>query len=362
MLQKVSSSLVSLSPLREAGAPPSKVEEPVLPQETVFLSQPKESGRGWRKAALAAAAVASTAGLFAHPAAAAASQATVKVLTLNTWLDCKEGPEKIADVIRRSQADIVGLQETRECTEKLGKELGFSWIQQGDFTGMLSRFPIEEVSPNRHGMKVRLENGEPLAVFNLHLYHAPYQPYQLLGIPYGDFPFVQTEAEAIEQARQARGKDVQSALADIQWMRQQNLPMVLTGDFNEPSHLDWTQRAQESGRHPLKVEWPASKTFAEDGWKDSFRVLHPDEMTHPGFTWTPRTADDDPKDHHDRLDFVMYQGSGIEPVKVQIVGEVGPRSDIQLVDYPTDHRGVVAELRLTPSVTAGGTSPDGPTR
>ena len=337
-------SLQQLSPLpqrRSAALAPAE-SPPALPQDSLQLSPTPAPSSGWRKAGLAAAAALSCAGLISHPAAAA----TVKVLSLNVWLDCKDGADNIAELIRKSQADIVGLQETKECTETLAKNLGYSWVQQGHYTGMLSRFPIESTTPNRHGMTVRLDSGQPLAVFNLHLFHEPYQPYQLLGIPYGDHPFVHTEEEARQQALQARGHDVQSALQDIASVQSQKIPMVLTGDFNEPSHLDWTQKAFELGRHPLKVEWPASKTFADNGWKDSYRKLHPDEITHPGFTWTPRTQPDDPKDHHDRLDFVLYQGEGIQPTSVKIVGEKSPQADIVVTPYPTDHRGVLAEMHV----------------
>ena len=337
--------LSQLSPLTQKPIPRrARLARPGQSLDTVSLSKPAGT-RGWKKAGLAAAAVCSLAGLTASPASAASSTATVRVLTLNTWLDCKDGVEGIAEVLKASRADVVGLQEIGSCAEKLSDKLGYTLVKQDDWHAMLTRLPVESVTPARHGMVVRLENGQPLAVFNAHLYHSPYQPYQLLGIPYGDGIFVKTEAEAQDQARLARGHDVTSILSDMAGVQ---APMILTGDFNEPSHLDWTQRAVEAGRHPIKVEWPASKSFAEAGFKDSYRVVYPDEIEHPGFTWTPRTADDDPKDHHDRLDFVMFKGQQIEPQSVEVVGEDSPRSDIAVTPYPTDHRGVVAEFEIQP--------------
>jgi exodeoxyribonuclease III len=38
---------------------------------------------------------------------------------------------------------------------------------------------------------VELSDGR-LYVFNIHLGASPYQPYQLLGIPYGNAPFLET--------------------------------------------------------------------------------------------------------------------------------------------------------------------------
>ncbi len=293
------------------------------------------SGNNWK---LAGAAALGAVGLLATPAAAQSAQ--VKVMSLNVWLDCKDGVDGIAEVIRAGNPDVVGLQEIGSCAEPLSQKLGYQLVRQNEWKSMLTRLPVESVTPARHGMVVRLSDGRPLAVFNAHLYHSPYQPYQLLGIPYGDGVFIKTEAEAQEQSRLARGADVQSVLEDMATV---DAPKVLTGDFNEPSHLDWTQRAAESGRHPIKVEWPASKAFEQAGLKDAYRVVYPDEMAHPGNTWTPRTAADDPKDHHDRLDFIMVDGLQVRDVKV-----VGPDADIVVTPYPTDHRGVVAELTVSP--------------
>lgn len=308
---------------------------PVRPRPEVEVSSSSASS-GWKLAGAAAL----SAGLLATPAAAqSGNTAQVKVMSLNVWLDCKDGLDGIAEVIRAGNPDVVGLQEIGSCAQPLSEKLGYQLVRQNEWKSMLTRLPVESVTPARHGMVVRLSNGQPLAVFNAHLYHSPYQPYQLLGIPYGDGAFIKTEAEAQEQARLARGADVQSVLDDMATV---DAPKVLTGDFNEPSHLDWTQRAADSGRHPIKVEWPASKAFAEAGLQDSYRVVFPNEMTHPGDTWTPRTSAEDPKDHHDRLDFIMVEGVGVKDVKI-----IGPDSDIVVTPYPTDHRGVVAGLTVT---------------
>ena len=319
------------------------VHRPKQPEPGVEASGgTTSSATNWK---LAGAAALSAAGLLTTPAAAQAGEAAqVKVMSLNVWLDCKDGIDGIAEVIKAGNPDVVGLQEIGSCAEPLSQKLGYQLVRQNEWKSMLTRLPVESVTPARHGMVVRLNNGQPLAVFNAHLYHSPYQPYQLLGIPYGDGIFIKSEEEAQRQSRLARGADVESVLQDMATV---DVPKVLTGDFNEPSHLDWTERAAEAGRHPLKVEWPSSKAFEEAGLKDSYRVVFPDEMAHPGSTWTPRTADDDPKDHHDRLDFIMYSAdNGIVARDVKIIG---PDSDIVVTPYPTDHRGVVAELTVTPS-------------
>ena len=41
-------------------------------------------------------------------------------------------------------------------------------------------------------------------------------------------------------------------------------PVIMAGDYNSPSHLDWTARAAHL-RGDLAVEWPVSKRMAEAG-------------------------------------------------------------------------------------------------
>ncbi len=313
------------------------------PQETVQLSGQPAIGRPrWPTVALSLALALATACAPSPPALA--SQSTVKVLSLNVWHDSKEGVDQVAELIRTSGADIVGLQESSKNTPVLAEKLGFQSLQQGETTAILSRFPIEPTTPGKHGVVVKLPSGQRLGVGNLHLNHQPYQPYQLLKIPYGDHPFIETEAQAQEQAELARGHEVRQALQDLTELN--GLPRVLTGDLNEPSHLDWTQNASRAGLHPIKVEWPTSKALEQAGWQDSYRVLNPDEVARPGWTWTPTTRPDDPADHHDRLDFVLYQG--LKPVRVDIVAERAESGSIVVKPYPTDHRGVLTTFELGP--------------
>lgn len=45
-----------------------------------------------------------------------------------------------------------------------------------------------------------------------------------------------------------------------------NRAIVITGDFNEPSFLDWTEKQVDLGRVPFAVEWPTSKLLYEIGF------------------------------------------------------------------------------------------------
>jgi exonuclease III len=171
--------------------------------------------------------------------------------------------------------------------------------------------------------------------------HAPYQPYQLLNIPYGEGRFITTEPEAIAEAKKARGHQVAELLEDIDSVGG-DVPIFITGDFNEPSHLDWSQAAADAKKCPIKVEWPTTKALADAGFVDALRQVRPDVVNDRANTWTPITEPSDPKDRHDRIDLILSRGPGISVIETKLVGENPRFAQIVAHPYPSDHRAVVA--------------------
>ena len=153
-------------------------------------------------------------------------------------------------------------------------------------------------------------------------------------------------ATAIEAAKKARGREIARLLRQIRALPDKAAPVFVVGDFNEPSHMDWTERAAKAGRHPIKVAYPASLEMSKAGFADAWRTVHPNEMKKPGYTWSSFYKFDDPTTHHDRIDFVYFKGKGVEVNEVKIVGENKENADIVVSPYPSDHRAVVATFTL----------------
>lgn len=290
----------------------------------------------------------------------AGSAEVVRVMSFNIWHGGEAGGQPLsqtAAAIRLAQADVVGLQETHgsgkagqppDNGRKLSEMLGWSYLDQGERTGILSRFPIVTNTPAKWGVLLRMASGRTFWMFNAHLSHAPYQPYQLLKIPYANAPFIKTAEEAVGEAQKARGAQIERLLRDLTPVLRAGGSVFLTGDFNEPSHLDWTPRAAMAGRCPIAVVYPSTRAVVEAGMRDAFRTVYPDEVQRRGDTWTPTTQPEDPKDRHDRIDFVFYGGPGVKVTQCQVVGESRAYADLVLDRYPSDHRGVVATATLDP--------------
>ena len=266
----------------------------------------------------------------------------------------KQPLSQTAKVIRLAKADIVGIQETRsprgDTLKDLAKLLGWNH-DMGKGSNILTRYEIVESVYS--GVKVKLDSGRHAYVFNVHLSSHPYQPYQLLEIRpkwhkhTNNITFIKTETEAIEWAKKARGAEIAKVLRQVKSIPDKGAPVFVVGDFNEPSHLDWTDAAAKVGRHPIKVAYPTSTELAKAGFADAYRTIYPDEMKNPGLTWSPKYKIDDPTTHPDRIDFVYFKGKGLEVNEVKIVGENKENADIVVAPYPSDHRAVVADFKLT---------------
>jgi endonuclease/exonuclease/phosphatase family metal-dependent hydrolase len=212
---------------------------------------------------------------------------------------------------------------------------------------IISRFPIIDSSGG--GALIQITPEQTTWVFNVHFAPYPYQPYDLR-----DGTLAQNEAAVVAAAESARGGQADSLVTAItnSGAMAAGIPVFVTGDFNEPSHLDWTQEAADATARPydLKVEYPASKKMANLGLADTFRTVWPDEVARPGYTWTPGSPPPSvgANEVHDRIDFVYYSGTGVTAIDAVTVGidDTNPNTDIAITAYPSDHRAVLGTFVL----------------
>jgi exodeoxyribonuclease III len=297
--------------------------------------------------------------------ASGAPERKLTLLSMNMWgagaNDSKSIAQTVA-VMRATKADIIAAQETvpepdpcsadvcravgKSRAKQIAAALGFYYYDLRRNTAnhwadaVFSRYPIGKPTPNGVGVEINV-NGAKIVAYSMNLDDGPYQPYQLLNIEYGNAPFLKTAKQAIQSARETRGKALRLLIADIK-AESDAVAQFVMGDFNEPSFRDWTTKAAAIGRHPLAVEWPTTRGLEDQGFVDTFRAVFPDEIAKPGVTWTPRTKPSDKDDHHDRIDFVFARTKGLRVLSAGIVGEKKPEADLVVTPWPSDHRATMA--------------------
>ena len=268
-------------------------------------------------------------------------------MTFNVWLggDVVDFG-KVIETIRASRADIVGLQEAEGNTRRIAAALG--WPYWSDRLHVVSRLPL--IDPPEAGgeyVLAQIQPGEVFALANVHLTSEPYGPYAVRdGRPL---------ARVLALERSTRLPEIRATLRALRPATRRGIPTLMTGDYNTPSHLDWTpavDAVRPDVRYP--VAWPVTRALASAGFQDTYRVAHPDPVATPGITWTygypfPRLAANEVVD---RIDLVQAS-AGVEVLDSGIAGPPGTRDVTVPIDpYPSDHRAVVSTVRLTPASPA----------
>lgn len=334
------------------------------------------------------------AGLLLGTGMAAARE--LRVLQLNIWQEGTSVPDGYAalvDEIAYADADFVMLSEvrnyrdTRFCdriVESLRTKGKTYYSFKSKDSGLLSRFPISDsvtIFPEKddHGSMYKLvatlPEGQKVSVYTTHLDYRNCAYYRVRGYDgstWAELPEPDTDLASILADNVASQRDdaIRLFIADAARDVAAGHLILLGGDFNEPSHLDWTEATKDSADHRgMVVPWTVTTLLDGAGYADAYRVKYPDPVTHPGYTypadcpgaemrqllWAPKA------DERERIDFIFYRPD--KRLKLKEVTVFGPRGSVQrgrrmvessqdpfllpsTANWPTDHKGVLATFRV----------------
>jgi endonuclease/exonuclease/phosphatase family metal-dependent hydrolase len=251
----------------------------------------------------------------------------------------------VVDAIRASGADIVGVQEAEGNLRRLAADLGWHYNLR-NYT--VSRYRvIDPFEADGKYVYVEVRPDRVVALANVHLPSDPYGPDWIRDR--------RPPGEVLDLERRVRLPKIEPVLDTLRPLHEGGIPVFLTGDFNAPSHADWTEAIASTRPFArYAFDWPVSRAVVDAGFRDSFRDVHPDPLAKPGLTWwakRQRIRDYNPGDGdpQDRIDFVWYAG----PARVtssEIVGEAGAAGvSIAATPWPSDHRGVVSGFDVSPA-------------
>ncbi len=322
------------------------------------------------------------------------TEISLKVLQFNIWQEgtvVNGGFEAIINEIIRTEADLITLSEVRNYNgSSLDKRLvealkakGYVYYsKRSEDSGILSRFPIKDqwvVSPlaDDHGSitKALIDvHGTEVVLYSAHLDYLNYSVYLPRG--YDGFtwkelpaPITDTQVIAENNLKSRRDEEIDAFISDSKIEKGKGRLIFLGGDFNEASHLDWTEATKNSYDHRgVVMKWRNTLELENNGFKDAYREIFPNPVTHPGFTfpadnpavkvnqltWAPKA------DERDRIDYVFYYPDS--RLKIQAAKIVGPQGsvvryqrvpetsedifDLPAGIWPTDHKAVLATFTL----------------
>lgn len=281
-----------------------------------------------------------------QPASSTPGPHQIKVMAWNIWHGGRRYGEKVGvkrtiELIKESQADIIGLIETYGSGEKIADALGYHFYLISSNLSIMSRFPFVETIEafrafNFGGAAVEIATGQKLLVLNTWLH---YLPDYMEAVNKGK----SNAKELIAAEGETRHAEIKSILEEIEPLikKDEYAGFIMSGDFNSGSHLDWTKSHKHLHRDYI-VEWPVSKEMEEVGFKDSYRELHIDVGADPGYTWTPRAATSSDKyGIRDRIDYIYYKGENLTPIHSKVL-------DYHPIMFPSDHAAVITVFSIKP--------------
>lgn len=319
----------------------------------------------------------------------------LKVLQLNVWYQGQKigkGIEGIRDIIDQTDADIVLLCELKRDPEKNLMPWLISELEargkyyKGDNlkmnVGILSKydiidssdfFPTEEFGRPMVKASLRVYD-QVYTIYSVHLDHTHYECYMPRGYSGTswqklDAPVNNADSVLAANRISLRDESIVSFLEDARKEIDKGHVVIMGGDFNEPSHLDWQADTKDMRNHNgLVINWDCSVMLHNAGFIDTYRKVHPNAVTHPGFSfpagnkqaelsdlaWCPDV------DERDRIDFIYYHPHPSLSLKKAKV--VGPSASIffgQIVEedsedpfiipngvWPTDHKGMLTTFTI----------------
>ncbi len=265
--------------------------------------------------------------------------------------DLAEGPQRVIDIIAAIDPDIVMMVETYGSGKMIAQALGYHFHliaqpgteldDQSINLSIYSKYPFGKRIDTEYpfylgGIEVLVE-GRKINVFSNWFHYEPWvDAPEHLGKTVEDLLIWEKTGKKYQMLQKVLPSlKKYAAAAD-------SIPLIIGGDFNTPSHLDWGHETK-SMHNDLIVPWYTTKVLEDIGLIDSYREINPNPIWHPGITWDSKDA----MDSH-RIDYIFYKG-GIKPISSEtymaFFGEP-IRLNQEKITYPSDHGFIVTEFVL----------------
>ncbi|MBN2165818.1 MAG: endonuclease/exonuclease/phosphatase family protein [Marinilabiliaceae bacterium] len=244
------------------------------------------------------------------------------------------GIERIVEIIRSVDGDIICLQETYGGGEKIADQLGFFLYKRSDNISVISRFPISasfNIYKKEHsgGVQIQLDKNRNVMVYPVWLSPQPdISAYVKSG-------FVSVDSLMLWEQK-TRGVEMRFILSEIpRWERGTSTNIIVAGNFNTGSHFDWTEK-NKANNNNMVIPFSISKMLDGYGFIDSYRKVHPDEVKFRGNTWSPLFKEV----FNSRIDYIYYKGDALKVVSSRTISE-------HQYGFPSDHALVVSVFEIS---------------
>lgn len=300
---------------------------------------------------------------------------SLKVMAWNTWgrkhlldkykFDGKTARKRVIEIIRDSGADVVTMVETYGATKEVAEDLGFHYYTPGEKANLciFSRYPIIENGKVPWGIRtvIQVAPRQKLAVYGIWLTSSGSLTYNRMT---SDKPFTDEEITKMEKGRYNGIKKLfESDIYKKDLEKVKQIPIILGGDFNSTSHLDFSKK--RSFNHNKTGKFPVSLKIEEEQFIDSYRTLHPEITPETlGYTWTTVGKDYwwnhktgtfdkvrspeqvlDKRSLWQRIDYIFYRGN-LNAADAKVIKYYKNYKNTSFPAFPSDHAAVLTTFEM----------------
>ncbi|MDX1364155.1 MAG: endonuclease/exonuclease/phosphatase family protein [Arenibacter latericius] len=307
---------------------------------------------------------------------------SLKVMTWNIWgeynleprytMEGKTARQRVVEIIKDSGADIITMTETYGSAQAISKALDFYYYTPSPEANLtiFSRYPLEDFG-NVNGLSpfsfiaatTILPSNQKIRVYNIWLTSGGRHIVAIKDNNLSDAEFNDGDENRYKHIQQLlQHEDFKKDLAN-----KDQIPLIVAGDFNCVSHLDFTEETKASGLNFNRLV--ANKTsiaMANAGFTDTYRSTNP-KITQEtlGYTWTtvgleftyesdlgfvPIKTDTHPEPEYRnpfaRIDFIYSTGENIIPLNSKTIVHHSSNLNRSFPEFPSDHGAVLTTFQI----------------
>lgn len=307
---------------------------------------------------------------------------TLKVMTWNIWgklnleerytLEGKTARERVIEIIVDSEADIITMTETYGSAKAISEALNYYYYTPSPDANLtiFSRYPLEDFG-NIDGLSpfsfivgtAILPGNQKVRIYNIWLTSGGRHIVAVKDKNLSDAAFNEGDKNRYDHIQQLlQHENFKKDLAD-----KDQVPLIVAGDFNCVSHLDFTEVTKGRGLNFNRlVANKTSLAMANAGFTDTYRATN-SKITKKtlGYTWTtvgleyiyesdlgfiPIKTKKNPEPKYSnlfaRIDFIYSAGKNISPINAKTIIHHKSNLNRSFPEFPSDHGAVLTTFQL----------------
>ena len=304
----------------------------------------------------------------------------LKVMTWNIWGRLNQDPrytvndktarERAIEIIKASGADVIAMIETYGSASEIAESLGFFHYTSAADANLciFSRYPLTDIEPLKGlssfsfiAATATLPSGQKIRIYDIWLTSGGRHIVEIKDKNISDQDFCNGDDIRFEMLKKFLDhEDFKKHLANSA-----EVPIIVAGDFNCVSHLDYTAATRDSKLNQSRIlPIKASKAMHKRGFTDTFRDGNPDILDATlGYTWTtvglgytyisdkgfvPVKENPEPeyRDPYTRIDFIYSTGSRLKTNNSKVISHHSSQAKRSFPEFPSDHAAVLTEFDL----------------